>query len=282
MKPILNNLITVRLTNPNSTKYCDIRFNYAKKEILNSKTYDAGKLIEYKHKKGYVKYSPDTGFPITSMFEDAKTKIIRGFQRKSNKLKSLFRLNKTTNEKYVASFDSKETLRDLIVHNQQNNTHTALKMNKNGDIVDIKGDKLDKDISSIKFNKNTSKFEFRTKKQINEDKYNIYSSETLYIDDLNSISKEYSTSFPKTNNPSRQAYTSINTYIEKNGKQQEIEAIIYDTNTKEMILHEIKDTNGNQVYGAVRMTNEDGTNTYRLIGDYNNGKIIDVKRPDKL
>lgn len=281
MKPVLNNLITVRLSNPNSSKFCDVRFNYSKNKILNTKTFENGKLVEYKHDNGFTKYSPITGLQTISMLDNAKEKVIKTFQKRSNKLKNLFKFNKTNNEKYVAEFDANEKLSSLLIFNTKKNKSTSLKINEAGDIIDIKGDKLDKQIANVKYNKDSAKFEFRTNKQIKKTPYGIESSETLYIDNLNGVSKKYLT-FTDPSKSSKPLYAGVETSIEKNGKQQLIEDVIYEPETNEIILHEIIDSNDKCVYRAVRSTYEDGSKTYGLVGDYNNGKTIDIKRPDRL
>lgn len=282
MKIPYRNLLTLRLSNPNSTKFCDIKFNYSKNKTLYSKTFDNGKLLEYKSEQSYVKYSPNSGSPVTSIFEDAFTKIVRNFHKNSNKLKSLFKLNKSTGEKYIANFDNKENLIDLLLNDTKNNKYTSFVMNENGDIIDFKGDTFDKNIANIKYNRKADRFEFRTNKETSSAENSILTTQTLYIDNPdNKISKDY-INMQFNNGTTEESTTSVDTYIEKDGTRQLLEEILYDTKTKELIFHGIKDSNNDYVYLAARITNEDGSKSYRLVSDFNNGKTIEIKNPDKI
>ena len=330
MKARFNSLVTLRLNNSNNLKYCDIRLNSAKRKILYTKSYDAGKLVEYKTDNYKIQNSNKTGFPVLKVFENAKTKIIRDFHENSAKLRRLLMHNKGADEKYIATFDRNENIRELMIGypktatetvfeddiikitgklyankpelsklfllNKQTNqefmieeeacketldklsvdsknmkTSTVFKIDENGNVISVNGKSVNRDIVTVKYDREKSLFELSTSKHIKEDTYGIYSEEEkLYLGSLNNKLKVYDCSEYKD---SGKEIKSVRTYTEKNGQYNLIEDLIYDSKTNNILLHEIRNLNDEVVYLAVDMSDDTG---YRLCGDYNLGKTINI------
>ena len=218
------------------------------------------------------------GYPQKSS-ETVYEKIrISGEFNKKTELLGVFLLNKITGEEFVVEDDAcKDTMQKLLSNNQNRKASTIFKINKDGEVFEIKGKSFDKNIETIKFNKEDLTFELDAAKSFKEDSYGIYAQEEkLYLNGINNKLKVYGNSEYKSNS---NKIVSVTTYVENNDKYQLVEDIIYDSKTNNMLLHEIRTSNNEIIYLAVEMSNDSG---YRLCGDYNQGKTINFRNPEKV